>query len=770
MLRPSLNRIFDKYGKAFSSSRRFRRNRRKHQRHQLSPIATVESLEDRTLLSTMPLDLTTAGASGSINGAFFQQINPQSTGTGVIQSFVRIQANGMEQGYNTDARPIETGFDTKVGAFTHSINLNNVPKVKLDDGNFYRQFLLDINEKLPAKLLSLDSLQVSTASVGNLTGYTADGTYNSQATLVYDLDGAGDDWIKLDYSLNHGSGSGDMFAYIPDSLFPTGNPFVYLYSKFGDHNSSDAGFEEWSVLKGNMNGKTVFDINGTKFEDLNGDGDITGDPVIEGWEISLYQETDGTAGLSAGDEFIASTTTGTDGSYSFQDIDPMAKGDVNTFYVVEDHPTGWLQTYGGNTTGDSSNDYYTVLLNNDLFFLDFGNFELIDLSGTKFEDVNGDGSIAGDPALTDTPFTINLYEWTDTGDGIVDVGELVQVDSTETDGSGNYSFNDLGPLADGTKYYVQEEGEAGWTQTYGTAGYVVDATSGNDQTGLDFGNFQNITVSGYKWSDCNADGVWDAGEPGIAGWQIFLDTDGDGIADVTAVTSDGTTDANHDGVTDAQDLGYYEFTDLGPGTYSVFEDMPSNSVNTYDGSLTFTAMSGQNPTGHFETTEALNFGNVILGAGGGLTPGFWSNNNGFAAMNDGGTVEPELALLRAANLKNNDGSDFDPTTYTELEDYLVGPDSTNAVNMAGQLSRQLAAMILNVEAGFVDGNALIYAPGVGNTGVGNNFITINDLITAANTELALHPTAFSGDAWRMYQENLKDALDAANNNLNFVQC
>ena len=42
---------------------------------------------------TTGLDLTTAGASGFINGAFFQQVPDQSTGTGVIDPFVRLSTN-----------------------------------------------------------------------------------------------------------------------------------------------------------------------------------------------------------------------------------------------------------------------------------------------------------------------------------------------------------------------------------------------------------------------------------------------------------------------------------------------------------------------------------------------------------------------------------------------------------------------------------------------------------------------------------------------------
>jgi uncharacterized membrane protein len=39
----------------------------------------------------------------------------------------------------------------------------------------------------------------------------------------------------------------------------------------------------------------------------------------------------------------------------------------------------------------------------------------------------------------------------------------------------------------------------------------------------------------------------------------------------------------------------------------------------------------------------------------------------------------------------------------------------------------------------------------------------------ANNELGLHGTAYDGDAWRMYQQDLKNALDWANNNWTFVR-
>jgi len=194
------------------------------------------------------LDLTTDSATGMINGAWFYEVGAASTGSGVIQSFVRINTNDpIEEGYNTDARPVQYDENTSP-TFTRSLLLSAVPLVEMD-GTPYREFLLDINQDktTEGRLLSLDTIEIYQAGSGNLTGHPG-----GLGTLIYDLDAGADNWILLDYGLNTGSGSGDMFAYIPDSLF-IDEDYVYLYSMFGASETSahpnTSGFEEWSVRK-----------------------------------------------------------------------------------------------------------------------------------------------------------------------------------------------------------------------------------------------------------------------------------------------------------------------------------------------------------------------------------------------------------------------------------------------------------------------------------------------------------------------------------------
>jgi hypothetical protein len=202
------------------------------------------------------LYLYSSGAQVTANGARFHQTNIQPTGTGVIDPFLTIQRTGSEQGYNTDGT---FQFDEKRTSYTNALPLNSLQAVTIN-GVAYYQFLLDINEKGTdtGRKLSLNEVQLY---LGNTDSPTANKTwggdfngFKTPSTLVYDLDGAGNKTIELDYKLGHGSGSGDMFMYVPKSSFDsaaasTGYEFVYLYSKFGSPNGSDAGFEEWAALK-----------------------------------------------------------------------------------------------------------------------------------------------------------------------------------------------------------------------------------------------------------------------------------------------------------------------------------------------------------------------------------------------------------------------------------------------------------------------------------------------------------------------------------------
>lgn len=211
----------------------------------------VWSVAGQQAMAAWTIDLTGGtDTSGNANGAHFEWLDRNAAGTGVINSFLRIQANGTEKGYNTGGT---LEFDAKGGNFTRAIQLGDVPLVN-KNGTLYREFVLDIQETTAGneRFLSLDTVEIYLADTGTLTEYPVLGT------KVFDLDIGpnGDSVVFLDSSLNPGSGKGDMLMYVPIS--GDDNKYVYLYSEFGGtfydkigkNATSSAGPEEWAVRVG----------------------------------------------------------------------------------------------------------------------------------------------------------------------------------------------------------------------------------------------------------------------------------------------------------------------------------------------------------------------------------------------------------------------------------------------------------------------------------------------------------------------------------------
>jgi hypothetical protein len=188
----------------------------------------------------------------TINGGLFTNTDAHSTGTGVMQPFLRLHQRGnatMEQGYNSNWRPNQLDQDN---AWNAALPLSLVPIMDID-GTLYREFLLDINQQGSGNniYLSLDYLKIYQTGDPSIHGYDT-----GWPDPIYTLGtGGGDDvppastenWIKMAYDLP-GSGWGDLYAYIPNSLF-TDSPYVVLYSMLGNHapNIANDGFEEWGV-------------------------------------------------------------------------------------------------------------------------------------------------------------------------------------------------------------------------------------------------------------------------------------------------------------------------------------------------------------------------------------------------------------------------------------------------------------------------------------------------------------------------------------------
>jgi hypothetical protein len=224
-------------------------------------------------------NLLTAGGicTDSYNGstATYTQVAPQPTGTGYIDPFVRV---GMQGSAGKD---VVEAYNTKVdGVFNnsnednwnHEITFGQVGLLTVGGQTFMR-FLLDINQTSANPRLNLDEVQIFISKTANqsITSFNGSGVLGlSNSLLVYRLDGNGqtsqNDSISLDYSLNSGSGSGDMFLDIPIAMFNAAftaggtaydtdaernGAFIYLYSKFGSNPyENNDGFEEWRYIQG----------------------------------------------------------------------------------------------------------------------------------------------------------------------------------------------------------------------------------------------------------------------------------------------------------------------------------------------------------------------------------------------------------------------------------------------------------------------------------------------------------------------------------------
>src|SRR3954471_21511163 len=221
---------------------------------------------------TPTLDLTDDGDFGVIGGAVFSTGQTQSAGTGTFNSFVQIQHNGTEQGYNTDAGP---QYDEKSShQHNHSVLLADVPVVVgvgsngTAEGVVYREFLLDLNEN-GGGYISLDALQIWQEESGSLTNFTPGSGFAGSHTnyLAYNLDAGGNHWIALTDSLSHGSGQSDYRILIPDSYFvnDAAHRYVTLYSAFGQQSGwgSDGGFEELGLHGASGGSQSAFSVHKT---------------------------------------------------------------------------------------------------------------------------------------------------------------------------------------------------------------------------------------------------------------------------------------------------------------------------------------------------------------------------------------------------------------------------------------------------------------------------------------------------------------------------
>lgn len=208
-------------------------------------------------------------------------------------------------------------------------------------------------------------------------------------------------------------------------------------------------------------------------------------------------------------------------------------------------------------------------------------------------------------AVTPTSGTITVQKQFDTnGDGVVDItgstadpilaGWGFTVDTTPsapvtktTDPTGKLSFD----VANGT-YAMSETAyptgfhlaSAACTNAAGAPVGTFDVPTlsvtgipvASNIIGCTFINtIDTASINGQKWNDLNGNGSWDEAAPAqISNWQMFLDTNNNGLLDAGEPT---TTTSNVAG----PDFGWYHFDDLAYGTYHVCETAQAGWKQTF---------------------------------------------------------------------------------------------------------------------------------------------------------------------------------------------
>jgi hypothetical protein len=299
-------------------------------------------------------------------------------------------------------------------------------------------------------------------------------------------------------------------------------------------------------------------LSGLVFEDMNGNGSSTGDPGLASWTV--YLDADGDGQFDA--EELSATTTA-DGTYSFDNLLP------GTYRVREVVQAGWDLTA---PVGES----YDVIVSagEPAVNINFGNFELVQISGIVFHDLNNSGTRdVEEPALPGWRVFLDLND-----NGEADDGEQY----VDTGADGAYILTGAGP----GQVTVGEVIPEGWVRT--TPEITSRLNSGSPLT-FDLGNVQLGSLSGVKYNDLDGDGQRDEGEPGLEDWTIFIDSNANGFLD----QGEASTQTGQD--------GSYTFSSLMPGQYILAEVgkpgwMQTSPLGSAPGGLTGLTTSGSQLT------------------------------------------------------------------------------------------------------------------------------------------------------------------------------
>ena len=276
-------------------------------------------------------------------------------------------------------------------------------------------------------------------------------------------------------------------------------------------------------------------LAGVAFDDANNDGiQQSGEGGIGGVVITL-------SGLDDNDNPVSTTTTtASDGSYSFANLRP------GTYALTETPPTSRLDgkdaagSLGGTTSTDAISGIALAPGGAGTGYT-FAQLDPASLAGHVYRDDNDDGlQQAGEPGIGGVALALS---------GTDDLGRAVSR-TTATASDGSYSFANLRPgtyavaitppagTLDGKEAVGSAGGSAGVHQIGGAT--LAPATAA---TGYNFAELAPSSLAGAVFRDDNNDGVEQSGEPGIGGTTVTMtgtDDLGNAVNVSTASAGDGT--------------------------------------------------------------------------------------------------------------------------------------------------------------------------------------------------------------------------------------
>ena len=302
--------------------------------------------------------------------------------------------------------------------------------------------------------------------------------------------------------------------------------------------------------------------NATQDIDEPGLGGVAGSVTFYGF--------DGVVG--GGDDVVYPVTTASDGSYLVGDL---AAGTYLVAFNPATVPTGMTQNYDPDGTLDNRYEL-TLTSGQDVTTADFGYAGDSSIGDRVWLDENRDGvQDVGETGLAGVD--VDLV-WPGP-DGVSGTPDDVTFTDT-TDSLGNYLFDGLNPGG----YPVTVDTATlppGLDNTYDEDGNLDDTVTvtlplSTDHLTADFGYAGSASIGDFVWWDINADGVQDAGEPGIPNIDVTVVWAG---RDGTIGTSD---DISYPTVTDP--AGAYLVDNLPAGLFRVTVSGPITTVadNTYN--------------------------------------------------------------------------------------------------------------------------------------------------------------------------------------------